>query len=597
MRILLYLLAFQLCCCQLLTAGPIRFRVETANAANHYFQVSMHADSLKGAYTDFKIPVWMPGYYQVMDYPENISDLTVTDNRGNALRWERADRNTWRVYSGSADSVHLQYRVKATRRFVASCYLDEKMGFVAPTGLFLHPAGQTGRKVEVAVQLQPGWKLATGLDSLSNHSLVADNFDILYDSPILMGELVSFPSFTVRGVPHYFVAWSPGSFDQAALMADLKKVVEAAVAIFDDIPYRKYFFLGIGPGGGGIEHLNSTAVSFSGEGLDKPEGRRRMISFLAHEYFHHFNAKRIRPIELGPFDYDHGSRTRLLWVAEGVTTYYDELLLCRAGLITREELLQSFTATIRRMESSPGRLFQSVTQASYDTWSDGPFGRTGDLVNKTVSYYEKGPVLALLLDFRLRHETAGLNGLDAVMRLLYNRYYREKGRGYTEAEFREACEQVAGCALDDFFGYVYTVAEPDYARYFGYAGLLIDTVNRPKPGSWTGIQPRLLSDTLQVSTVAYESPAWYAGILPGSRLLAVNGKAVTRESWAALDNEPAGTIRHLELLLNGKKETRSLVTATAYSRSFDWSPLASPGDLQQRIWAGWPADPSRRTKE
>jgi predicted metalloprotease with PDZ domain len=249
--------------------------------------------------------------------------------------------------------------------------------------------------------------VATGLDDVpgKKFTYAAADFDVLFDSPLLIGNLETLPAFTVKGIPHYFTGYKLGDFDRDAFMKDLKKIVEGGAAIIGDIPYKHYTFLGIGPGRGGIEHLNSSSLSFEGSQLNSTEGKVRMLSFIAHEYFHHYNVKRIRPIELGPFDYDSGSKTKLLWVSEGLTVYYEYLILKRSGLMTEQELFNAFRNNLSAYENKPGHMYQSVAQASYETWSDGPFGRTGDEVNKTISYYDKGPVLGMLLDFKIRHET------------------------------------------------------------------------------------------------------------------------------------------------------------------------------------------------
>ena len=250
-------------------------------------------------------------------------------------------------------------------------------------------------------------------------------------------------------------------------MNDLQKIVSTAAGIIGDIPYDHYTFLGLGPGGGGIEHLNSTSVSFTGSNLSNPKGKIGTYSFLAHEYFHHYNVKRIRPIELGPFDYDNGSKTRLLWISEGFTVYYEYIILRRAGLNTSEDVFHGLQENMKAYESKPGHLLQSVADASYYTWRDGPFGG-GD---STISYYDKGPVLGAMLDLKIRHETKNKRSLDDVMRALYREYYQQKGRGFTEAEFKALAERIAGVSLEEFFVYVNTVKAPDYRKYFGYAGL------------------------------------------------------------------------------------------------------------------------------
>ena len=189
---------------------------------------------------------------------------------------------------------------------------------------------------------------------------------------------------------------------------------------------------------------------------------------------HHYNAKRIRPFEFGPFDYDHGNRSTQLWIAEGLTVYYEYLILRRAGITSEEELLKSISGNIRAHEMREGKMYQSLVQASYDTWSDGPFGRTGDGAKKTISYYDKGPVVGLLLDFTIRQLTQNRQSLDDVMRRLYTDYYQERERGFTDAEFRQVCESVAGTSLAEFFDYVYTVKELDYDTVLSYAGIRLN---------------------------------------------------------------------------------------------------------------------------
>jgi predicted metalloprotease with PDZ domain len=276
-------------------------------------------------------------------------------------------------------------------------------------------------------------------------------------------------------VPHRFVGYALGEFDRGQFIDDLRAVVEAGTQIIGDIPYKHYTFLGIGPGRGGIEHANSTAVPFSGIGADRAS-RSRTLAFLAHEYFHHYNVKRIRPIALGPFDYDRPNVTDMLWVSEGFTSYYEYLMLVRSGRMTPQELLDALTRTIAAVENNPGRLFQSATASSRDTWTQGPFGRGSSGVRRTISYYDKGLVLGLLLDFRIRHDTQNRKSLDTAMRTLYQRYYKKLGRGWTDAEFRRTCEETAGGGLADFFEYATTTREIDYDRYLAYGGLRLERV-------------------------------------------------------------------------------------------------------------------------
>src|SRR6185503_15434199 len=410
-------------------------------------------------------------------------------------------------------------------------------GYIAPPGLYLYPAGFIKHAVTVTIEPYSKWTtVATGLDTIKGkrYTFFSPDYDVLFDSPVLMGNLESFPSFSIKNTPHYFVAYKPAGFDRSLFMNDLKKIITVASDIIGEIPYRHYHFLGTGPGGGGIEHLNSASVAFSGGELNDPKNKIRTYNFLAHEYFHHYNVKRIRPIELGPFDYENGSRTKMLWLSEGITVYYEYIILKRAGFTNRDELLNTFQTSIKEYESKPGRHFQTPAEASYTTWEDGPFGRTGDEVNKTISPYDKGPLLGLLLDFKIRHETKNKKSLDDVMRLLYYIYYKQKGRGFTENEFRQECERIAGVSLADFFDYIYTLKQVDYPTHLGYAGLAIDTTTHELPGGWLGVSVRERNDTLWTTNVDWQSPAWDAGLRGRKAILQVNGNKINAKAFNEL---------------------------------------------------------------
>ena len=477
----------------LIVAGTVsarpefRYTLRVEHPERHSYHVIFQLEGIETPLIDLKMPAWMPGYYQVLDYAGGLSGFSVRDAHGDTLAWERTDRRTWRVaVPGKGGAFRVEYDILARSNFAAQSLLDSAHGFVAPTGMFLYPDGYLRQPVTLAVDLRTGWtKVATGLDPVAGrepkagidpvagtgHLYQAPDFDVLYDSPILMGELEELPSFTVRGVPHYFVGYRMGEFDRVRFMGELKRIIEAGVEMIGDIPYRHYTFLGMGSGRGGIEHLNSAAVPFSGSQLATEAGRKRVFNFLAHEYFHHYNVKRIRPIALGPFDYQGPNRTRQLWVSEGLSVYYEYMLVLRAGLMQDSDLLHDLRNNIAAYEKKPGRLHQSLAQASWDTWNDGPLGGNPD---STISFYDKGPAVGLLLDLAIRHSSGNRRSLDDVMRRLYREFYKEKGRGFTDTELRQVCESVAGEPLPEIFDYVYTVKEPDYAKYLAYGGLGID---------------------------------------------------------------------------------------------------------------------------
>ena len=461
-------------CLAQMSKPVMRYTISMPAPASHYFHVELEASGWDKDTLDLTMPQWMPGYYQLMNYATAVENFSAKDAQGKHLFSQKSNDNHWMMATARNKFFKLSYEVKAEKQFVANSFLDSTHAYMIPAGLFLYVNGHINTPVSVKIINNKRWnKIATGLEPVTGKKdeFFAPDFDILYDSPLLIGDLEELPSFTVKGIEHRFIGYKMGNFDKVLFMNNLKKVVEAAVNIIGDIPYNDYTFIAIGPGRGGIEHLNNTTVSFDGSGLNTPDGMNKMMNFLAHEYFHHYNVKRIRPFELGPFDYDKGSKTNLLWVSEGLSVYYEYLVVKRAGLIDEAGLLKDIEANINAFENDPGRFYQSLTQASYETWGDGPFGTQGADANRSISYYDKGPVVGLLLDLFIRHSTANKKSLDDVMRYLYRQYYKKEGRGFTDAEFEQACENVAGASVNELFEYVYTTKELDYNKYLAYAGL------------------------------------------------------------------------------------------------------------------------------
>ena len=447
--------------------SSITFTVSMEDPASRTFHVTARYMSFIDEEIDFKMPNWTPGYYSLMDYFRGVESFEAYDSADNPLGWEKASDTTWRVSTDSTPLVRLEFDIRTSRMFIANSYIDENRAFISPTSAFMYITDRIDHPATVTIEPYREWPdIATGLDRVEEqeNTFTAPDFDVLFDSPILVGDLESLPPFEVQGIPHRFIGYELGDFDKVAFMDDLKKIVETAVGIIGDIPYRHYTFMGVGPGRGGLEHLNSTAISFSGSrGISTGT-----LGFIAHEYFHHYNVKRIRPIELGPFDYDNGNPTTMLWVAEGFTSYYQNLILRRAGLMTTEELLDAMRSSIIGYENTAGRLYQSVTESSLASWTQGPFG--GDR-SRSVNYYSKGAALGMLLDFEIRHASNNERSLDDVMRTLYRTYYQTEERGFTEEEFRLVCEEAAGVPLDRVFEYASTTREIDYGWYLSLAGL------------------------------------------------------------------------------------------------------------------------------
>jgi len=572
-------------------AGPARaaFTVSMPRPETRYFHVEAAFEGLGGPTVELRLPAWSPGYYVILDYAKNVGSFSARDASGRPLAWEKSAKNAWRVSTGGARSFRVAYDVWAAGGSIAESALDERQAFLSPTGLFVHPAGRIDTPATLTVERPERWaRISTGLDPVEGRpgTYSAPDFDVLYDSPLLVGNQEVL-SFDVDGVPHTFEGAGLGSLDRARFVADLKAMVTAAVRLMGEVPYRRYAFISIGPGGGGLEHLNSQLITFDAEKLADPAQYSRTLRFIAHEYFHHFNVKRIRPIALGPFDYDRENLTRMLWFSEGATVYYEDLLLVRNGFHSPEQYLRQLASGLSSYESSPGRRFQSPAEASFDSWF-GYFDRSEHLRNTTVSPYDSGLALSLLLDLEIRHATSNRRSLDDVMRTLYRTFAKEKGRGFTDEEFRKVCEETAGAPLPEIFDrYVATTAPIDWTRSLGYAGLEVEPEAGPIAGE-LGADLEERGGKLVVTRVGIGSPASLGGLAATDELLAVDSVRgdLPRLRELLAGKEP-GARAELLVARHGTVRKLDVTLGPPAGRTFRLRRVASPTPLQTAIYEGW----------
>ena len=566
------------------------FTVSMDQPTTHYYHVVFLCEGLKGGTQDFKMPSWTPGYYWILNSARNVVNFRAEDGAGNGLAWEKTAKNTWRVMSGKAAAIRVSYDVYAFERSIAESFLDDGRGFISPTGIFMHVAGGLEHPVTVSFEPYKEWsKISTGLDPVKDrpNTFFAPNFDVLYDCPVLMGNQ-EILTFEVKGIPHMIAAENLGTVDRDRFKSDLAKIVEGAARLIGEIPYTHYTFIFMDGGVGGIEHMNSVSAFFSGSGLDSRSGYLGGLSFIAHEFFHLYNVKRIRPIALGPFDYDRENYTNMLWVSEGISVYYEDIILRRAGLMTRDEFFERARSYIARYENVPGRLVQSATASSFDTWINF-FIRGENRANTTISYYDKGAALGLLLDLKIRNESSNKRSLDDVMRTLYWKYYKEMKRGFTDEEFRRECENAAGCPLPEIFDvYASSTRDIDYPEYFSLAGLEIDVAPKELSGAFLGAEAQTQDGNLIISSVEWNSPAQRGGLSARDEILALDGIRADRRSMdQALESKKPGDKVRILLARRGEIREIEVTLGKKSVRSFEIKPVADPTPLQSAILRDW----------
>jgi predicted metalloprotease with PDZ domain len=566
----------------------VRYTLSMPRPHSHLFHVRIDVTGAPGDMTDFVLPVWTPGSYKVRDYARNLQDFTA---RGR--QWKKIDKSRWRVAGGG--NVTVEYDVFAFELSVQSSHLDSEHGYVNGAGVFCYLDGRKDVPVELELRVPRGWRIATGLDR-HGRLFTASSYDVLIDCPIEMGTFEE-KSFRVRGVPHRIAIHGPGNYDEQGLVRDIQKIVETEVGMFRHIPYRHYTFIlhNSTERGGGLEHLNSTSLQYAPTLYRPREKYENFLELVAHEFFHLWNVKRIRPEMLGPFDYEKEVYTSLLWVMEGFTSYYDTLVPCRAKLFTPEKYFKKMADRIQKYEEKPGRKRQSLSQSSFDTWIK-LYQPNENATNAQMSYYEKGELVGMCLDLEIRQRTSNRKSLDDVMRRLYQEYGRG-GRGFPEGEFQRTCEEILGSGLDRFFeDFVDGVADIPWARFLGHAGCALHREPRkPEEGeekrshrAWIGVATQRSGGVLSVASVVEGSPGDRAGLSAKDELLAMDGQKVNPEDWEKrLDERRPGDRVRFTIFRNGF--LRELPVTLGRKENVTWAirRVKTPTALQRRIYEGW----------
>lgn len=535
------------------SAEPIRHTLRFPEAKNHYVHVESVFPTGGAAEIEVFMAVWTPGSYLVREYARNVDRVEASGPAGNALTAAKTRKNRWLVKTGGAASVTLRYPVYCREMTVRTNFVDESFAMLQGAATYLSLVGQNQRPHRVTVELPSNWKHSvSGLPTpagAGENTYLASDYDTLVDSPIVAGNPDIY-EFAVQGKKHQIVN-APASdlWDGPKSVAAVRKIVEEFAAMWGELPYEKYvFFNMLVEAGGGLEHKNSTVLmtsalasrgddAFYGDPNAKPP-QSGWLSLVSHEYFHVWNVKRLRPRELGPFDYEGENYTESLWVAEGITSYYADLALARAGLIDRDNYLGRLSGAIAELQTQPGRLVQSVADSSYDAWIKA-YRPDENSPNSGISYYTKGNVMGFLLDTRIRQATGNAKSLDDVMRLAYQRY--SGASGYSAAEFRACIQEIAGPAVAAWVEKAeQQPSDFDYAGALDHFGLRFRTPapplarsgDRAKPvRGWMGADTRVNGASVFVTSVLRGTPAYEAGLSVEDEILAIGDRRITAALW------------------------------------------------------------------
>ncbi len=563
----------------------ITYRLAMTRPASHLFEVSIEVETENGFPSEtleFQMPRWAPGRYAVFDFAKNVQEFRASlaclpdkECREGNPPIVRTDNQTWQVDVRNARSVTVGYKVFGNDLSGTFSQLDTRHATINGGSVFMYLVGHKQRPVTLEIDPPANWRIVNGrMGSQDQRVWQFPNYDILMDTPTEVAPDWTIDEFKIDGKTYRVVVHSFGNEGgtRPAFVREVEKIVRTELAMWGPPDLDSYTFLihfaNDDQSSDGMEHLTSTQIIDSGE-LANVNSYYSTLDTVAHEFFHVWNVKRLRPVELGPWDFTRPLNTRAMWIAEGLTNYYGHLMQRRAGTWEDEQFWSTLAGYIGSIENAPGRKLMSAEDSSISAaFIDGAVhAQRTNLANTSFSYYNKGETIGLVLDLLIRGKTKGRASLDDVMRRMYDEFYLKspnatyylRGRGYTSEDFERVTSEVAGSDMSDFFRrYVRSVETLPYDEAFAYVGLRL--MREPDGEPLTAGITAGGATPLLVKSVQPGSAAASAGVLPEDEIVSIDGKAVTHQTWlATIGRHKPGNQVLITLRREGKTVKASLI--------------------------------------
>lgn len=566
----------------------MEYTISFPKPVTHYCDVEMKAQTNGQDEINFELPVWTPGSYKIRDYSRHVDNVIAYDSEGKQLECEKTGKSSWNVKTNGAKEVILSYRVYCNELTVRTSEITSDHAYLNGTNVFVYADGMKEAECELELKPYPEWKkISTGLRKVGENKYSAGNYDILADSPIEIGNQEVL-EFEADGKKHYISIYGVGNYETGKFLEDFKKIVDAESKMMGGLPYEDFTFLiTFAEGaGGGLEHLNSFSAMYPPWGFDDEKKYKRFLGLISHELFHVWNVKRVRPVELGPFDYTKEVYTKMHWVTEGWTSFFDNLILRRAEIVDNKGYLEFVAEEVNEVMRFHGRFHQSLEESSFNNWIKF-YNRHENSRNDQISYYKKGALAAMMLDIEIITSTNCDKSLDDALRILYEDFKKDPSKGYASERVKKVCESLAGKKLDDFWKkHINGTAELPLNDYLTKAGVELKDKNKENEIK-LGAVINKKGDNVILDEVYEGGSAYGAGLSAGDEIISINGIRISNNNFKAILNmyrpgdetevvlSRAGTVRNLKMKILEQIPTYELVK------------IENPDDMQLKVWDKW----------
>lgn len=557
------------------------YELTVTDAAHHLAEVAVTFPNVTEKVLTVKLPVWRSGRYEILDLGKNLRDMSATQN-GESLSVTQMDKNTWKVFLKSPGTVTLSYEVYANMLRHRVAHIDNTHAFLDASGVFIYAPKFRDQTLTVSLNVAENWVSRSGMEQTNDHQFKANNYDQLVDSPIESG-IHEYVNFDVKDKNYGILIWGAGNHDIADIQEKATLLHHEAEKVWGDFPFDNYLYMvHAGPGfGGATEHVNSTIMQFDRFGFSEKKTYNRFLATTAHEFIHTWNVKAYRPSGIAPYDYDKENYSDLFWMAEGTTSYYDDLFMFRAGIYDQKDYLTKLSEDLTKHLTKPGRNQRSLSESSFNTWQKENSQRNH---NANVNIYLEGALTTWFLDYQIRLVTDNKKSMDDVQSELFKQH-RNIDKGYDKPDVLAILKSLTGKDFSTLWqAHIDGTKALPFAEMLDFYGLTIKEEKAEDGKPWVGFS---LSNS-QLKLVDKNSPAWHAGLTAGDELIALNGLRMAAKDWETHSKKAQADDQwHITFARSGKMQEAMLTIEDKQLTKITLAALKKPNKKQKQHFQSW----------